>query len=107
MEDGSGSANFSFLGSCRFLNGLYLISIPNGATLSEIFQSLGRKCDAINPELVVLQYIAPHENIAVTLNEDDDVRNMINLHSCLKLNIIKLRAVSKDVQSHGNTNVER
>ncbi|XP_075473495.1 uncharacterized protein LOC142504537 [Primulina tabacum] len=43
--------------------------------------------------------MAPHDQIAVTLNEDDDVRNMINLHSCLKLNIIKLIAFPKDDQS--------
>ncbi|XP_073127419.1 uncharacterized protein [Henckelia pumila] len=107
MEAGSGSGNFSFLGSCRYAKGLYLISISNGATLLEIFQSLGRKCNAINPELTVLQYIAPHEKIAVTLNEDDDVRNMINLHICLKLNMISLRAVAKDDQSQGNINAKR
>ncbi|XP_073271508.1 uncharacterized protein [Primulina huaijiensis] len=106
MEVGFGSAIFSFLGSCRYVNGLYLISIPNGATLLEIFQSLGRKCTAINSELTILQYMAPHEHIAVTLNEDD-VRNMINLHSCLKLNIIKLIAVPKDDQSPVNINVAR
>ncbi|XP_075485278.1 uncharacterized protein LOC142525000 [Primulina tabacum] len=76
MEVGSGSAIFSFLGSCRYVNGLYLISIHNGATLLEIFESLGRKCAAINSELTLLQYMAPHDHIAVTLNEDDDVRNM-------------------------------
>lgn len=49
-----GNANLSFLGSCWFLNRLYLISISYGATQMEIFQSLGKKCHAINLEMTEL-----------------------------------------------------
>ncbi|XP_073137771.1 uncharacterized protein [Henckelia pumila] len=43
----------------------------------------------------------------VTLIDNDDVRNMINLHMCMKLNIIELRAERKTDQSHRSTNVDR
>ncbi|XP_073138898.1 uncharacterized protein [Henckelia pumila] len=71
----------------------------------EVFHSLGQKCSDINPQLTTLQFIAPHEKISVTLNDDDDVRNMINLHMCLKLSIIHLKASRKIDQSRGSRNV--
>ncbi|XP_073132129.1 uncharacterized protein [Henckelia pumila] len=108
MESCSGgNSNFSFIGSCQYLKGLYLISIPNGATLMELFQNLGQKCPNINPEMTTLLFTAPHKKMEVTLIDNDDVRNKINLHMCMKLNIIEMRAERKTDQSHRSTNVGR
>ncbi|XP_073121008.1 uncharacterized protein [Henckelia pumila] len=108
MESCSGgNSNFSFIGSCQYLKGLYLISIPNGATLMELFQNLGQKCSNINLEMTTLLFTAPHKKMEVTLIDNDDVRNMINLHMCMKLNIIELRAERKTDQSYRSTNVDR
>lgn len=49
-------------------------------------------------------YIASHEKIEATLNDDDDVQNMIILHICMKLSIIQLKAVRKFEPSRGNRN---
>ncbi|KZV48171.1 hypothetical protein F511_25960 [Dorcoceras hygrometricum] len=92
---GSGSSNFTFLGSCEYKDELYMISICNGFSLMELFLTLGRKCEEISPQNVILQYLAPHRKLYVTLNEDDDVRNMTHLHTCMRLTIIDMRAVKK------------
>ncbi|XP_073132831.1 uncharacterized protein [Henckelia pumila] len=70
MESCSGgNSNFSFIGSCQYLKGLYLISIPNGATLMELFQNLGQKCPNINPETTTLLFTAPHKKMVQTEDE--------------------------------------
>ncbi|KAG6505150.1 hypothetical protein ZIOFF_037498 [Zingiber officinale] len=105
MESGSGSSNFSFLGSCKYKEDLYMISIFNGFSLMELFLNLGRKCEEIAPQNVILQYLAPHQNMYVTLNEDDDVRIMTHLYTSMRLAIINMRAVKKD--DMGSHNLER
>ncbi|KAG6537319.1 hypothetical protein ZIOFF_002406 [Zingiber officinale] len=105
MESGSGSSNFSFLGSCKYKEDLYMISIFNGFSLMELFLNLGRKCEEIAPQNVILQYLAPHQNMYVTLNEDDDVRIMTHLYTSMRLTIINMRAVKKD--DMGSHNLER
>ncbi|XP_073040142.1 uncharacterized protein [Primulina eburnea] len=96
MEYGSGSSNFSFLGSCEYENELYMISIFNGFSLTELFLNFGRTCTVISPQTITLQYLAAHQKMYVTLNEDDDVRIMTHLHTSMKLTIINMRAVRKD-----------
>ncbi|KAG6516668.1 hypothetical protein ZIOFF_027141 [Zingiber officinale] len=105
MESGSGSSNFSFLGSCKYKEDLYMISIFNGFSLMELFLNLGRKCEEIAPQNVILQNLAPHQNMYVTLNEDDDVRIMTHLYTSMRLTIINMRAVKKD--DMGSHNLER
>ncbi|KAG6497373.1 hypothetical protein ZIOFF_045272 [Zingiber officinale] len=105
MESGSGSLNFSFLGSCKHKEDLYMISIFNGFSLMELFLNLGRKCEEIAPQNVILQYLAPYQNMYVTLNEDDDVRIMTHLYTSMRLTIINMRAVKKDEM--GSHNLER
>ncbi|KZV14998.1 hypothetical protein F511_39372 [Dorcoceras hygrometricum] len=102
---GSGSSNFTFLGSCEYKDELYMISICNGFSLMELFLTLGRKCEEISPQNVILQYLAPHRKLYVTLNEDDDVRNMTHLHTCMRLAIIDMRAVKKDQMGARNVNM--
>ncbi|KZV30004.1 clathrin assembly protein [Dorcoceras hygrometricum] len=70
----------------------------------ELFLTLGRKCEEISPQNVILQYLAPHRKLYVTLNEDDDVRNMTHLHTCMRLTIIDMRAVKKDQMGARNVN---
>lgn len=62
----------------------------------DIFERLGKKCAEITPESMILQYVAPQHKMHVTLNDDDDVLNMIHLHMCMKLTMIELKAESKD-----------
>ncbi|KZV32765.1 hypothetical protein F511_31691 [Dorcoceras hygrometricum] len=103
---GSGSSNFTFLGSCEYKDELYMISICNGfISLMELFLTLGRKCEEISPQNVILQYLAPHRKLYVTLNEDDDVRNITHIHTCMRLTIADMQAVKKDQMGAGN--VER
>ncbi|XP_073137997.1 uncharacterized protein [Henckelia pumila] len=102
MEAGSGSSNYSFLGSCEYKEDLYMISISNGFSLMELFLSLGRKYEEIAPENMILQYLAPHRKLYVTLKEDDDVRNMTHLHTAMRLTIINMRAVKKDHMEGNN-----
>ncbi|KAG6489350.1 hypothetical protein ZIOFF_050619 [Zingiber officinale] len=71
----------------------------------ELFLNLGRKCEEIAPQNVILQYLAPHQNMYVTLNEDDDVRIMTHLYTSMRLTIINMRAVKKD--DMGSHNLER
>ncbi|KZV39898.1 hypothetical protein F511_04538 [Dorcoceras hygrometricum] len=103
---GSGSSNFTFLGSCEYKDELYMISICNVFSLMELFLTLGRKCEEISPQNVILQYLAPHRKLYVTLNEDDDVRNMTHLHTCMILTIIDMRAVKKDQMGGRNVNMK-
>ncbi|KAG6487629.1 hypothetical protein ZIOFF_056219 [Zingiber officinale] len=105
MESSSGSSIFSFLGSCKYKEDLYMISIFNGFSLMELFLNLRIKCEEIAPQNVILQYLAPHQNMYVTLNEDDGVRIMTHLYTFMRLTIINMRAVKKDeMDSH---NLER
>ncbi|XP_075474348.1 uncharacterized protein LOC142505302 [Primulina tabacum] len=97
MEYESGwSCNLSFLGSCKCKKQLFVISIFSGCSLLDIFERLGKKCAEFTPEAMILQYVAPQHKMNVTLNNDDDVLNMIHLHMCMKLSMIELRAESKN-----------
>ncbi|XP_073138772.1 uncharacterized protein [Henckelia pumila] len=107
MNLGAGSSNTGFIGSCHYNGELYMISISNPTTLMELFFTLSRKCVDMRHALISLQYQAPHEKIFVTLNEDDDVATMLNLHTCLKLTIIDMRAVRRNDSSRGNRQYER
>ncbi|KZV33007.1 hypothetical protein F511_24537 [Dorcoceras hygrometricum] len=101
---GYGSSNFTFLGSYEYKDELYKISICIGFSLMELFLTLWRKCEEISPQNVIMQYLAPHRKLYVTLNEDDDVRNMTHLHTCMRLTIIDMRAVKKDQMGARNVN---
>ncbi|XP_073290972.1 uncharacterized protein [Primulina huaijiensis] len=106
MEYESGSCNLSFLGSCKCKKQLFVISIFSGCSLMDIFERLGKKCAEITPEAMILQYVAPQHKMHVTLNDDDDVLNMIHLHMCMKLSMIELRAESKNEHVR-NQNIRR
>ncbi|XP_073128536.1 uncharacterized protein [Henckelia pumila] len=84
MESGSGPYNLSFLGCCKYKNQLFVISIFSGCILMDIFMSLGKKCAEISPESMILHYVAPLHKMLVSLNDDDDVLNMIHLHMCVR-----------------------
>lgn len=73
----------------------------NGINLTELFLNFGRKCKDIYPENMIWQYLAPHQKMYVTLNEDDDVCIMIHLHTCMRSTIINMKEVRKD-QMQGN-----
>ncbi|KZV46842.1 hypothetical protein F511_35138 [Dorcoceras hygrometricum] len=80
MENGVGSSsNLAFLGSCKCNGQLFVISIFSGS---------------------------PQHKMYVTLDDDDDVLNMIHLHMCMKLSMIELRAEKKD-QIGGVLNLAR
>ncbi|KAG6489570.1 hypothetical protein ZIOFF_050845 [Zingiber officinale] len=68
----------------------------------ELFLNLGRKCEEIVPQNVILQYLAPHQNMYVTLNEDDDVCIMTHLYTSMRLTIINMRTVKKDEMGSHN-----
>ncbi|XP_073119794.1 uncharacterized protein [Henckelia pumila] len=107
MESGVGSSsNLAFLGTCKCKGQLFVISIFSGCSLEDIFLSLSSKYEEINPLSMSLQYLAPQHKMYVTLNDNDDVRNMIHLHMCMKLGVIELRAELKD-QIRGGFNMER
>ncbi|XP_073129491.1 uncharacterized protein [Henckelia pumila] len=107
MNLGVGSSNTGFIGSCHYNGELYMISISNPTNLMELFFTLSRKCVDMRSDLISLQYQAPHEKIFVTLKEDDDVFTMLNLHTCLKLTIIDMRAVRRNDPSMGNRHLQR
>ncbi|XP_073139120.1 uncharacterized protein [Henckelia pumila] len=96
MESESGPCNLSFLGCCKFKKQLFVISIFSGCSLMDVFASLSKKCAKISPESIILQYVAPLHKMLVSLNDDDDVLNMIHLHMCVKLTTIELRAENKN-----------
>ncbi|XP_075483082.1 uncharacterized protein LOC142523241 [Primulina tabacum] len=106
MEYESGSCNLSFLGSCKCKKQLFVISIFSGCSLLDIFERLGKKCAETTPEAMILQYVAPQHKMNVTLNDDDDVLNMIHLYMCMKLSMIELRAESKNEHVR-NQNIRR
>ncbi|XP_073151968.1 uncharacterized protein [Henckelia pumila] len=107
MESGVGSSsNLVFLGTCKCKGQLFVISNFSGCSLEDIFLSLSSKYEEINPLSMSLQYLAPQHKMYVTLNDNDDVRNMIHLHMCMKLSMIELRAELKD-QIRGGFNMER
>ncbi|XP_073138019.1 uncharacterized protein [Henckelia pumila] len=107
MESGVGSSsNLAFLGTYKCKGQLFVISIFSGCSLEDIFLSLSSKYEEINPLSMSLQYLAPQHKMYVTLNDNDDVRNMIHLHMCMKLSVIELRAELKD-QIRGGFNMER
>lgn len=83
-----------------------MISLYSGCRLMNIFVSLGKKCSEISPESMILQYVSPKHKMFVSLNDDDDVLNMIHLDMCMKLTMIELRAKSK-TETVKNLNFER
>ncbi|XP_073130783.1 uncharacterized protein [Henckelia pumila] len=97
MESGSGPCNLSFLGCCKFKKQLFVISIFSGCSLADVFSSLSKKCAEISPESTMLQYVAPLHKMFVSLNDDDDVLNMIHLHMVYE----------EDTQSKSDNEVEQ
>ncbi|XP_073311436.1 uncharacterized protein [Primulina huaijiensis] len=65
-------------------------------SLMQMYFHLANKCDQINPSSTIIQYLAPHRKLYVTLNEDEDVGNMITSFAYMKMNIIDMIAVRKD-----------
>ncbi|XP_073120960.1 uncharacterized protein [Henckelia pumila] len=96
MESGNGSCNLLFLGCCKFKKQLFITSIFSDCSLMDVFASLRKKYAEISSESIILQYVAPLHKMIVSLNDDDDVLNMIHLHICVKLTTIELRAEKRN-----------
>ncbi|XP_073303982.1 uncharacterized protein [Primulina huaijiensis] len=84
------------LGSCLYNRRLFIFTIEENMSLMQMYFHLANKCDQINPSSIIIQYLTPHRKLYVTLNEDEDVGNMITLFAYMKMNIIDMIAVRKD-----------
>ncbi|KAL7158096.1 hypothetical protein ABFS83_02G119600 [Erythranthe nasuta] len=93
------SGELILLGSCKYRDELHIISIDSDSNLKDIYFHLARKWIEfeINGEIFTVQYRAPHENMYVTLgDDDDDVSNMVALHRILKTSIIDILITEKE-----------
>ncbi|XP_012849787.1 PREDICTED: uncharacterized protein LOC105969559 [Erythranthe guttata] len=88
------------LGSCKYRDELHIISIDSDSTLKDIFFHLARKWIEFEingqTQILTVQYRAPHENMYVTLGDDEDVSNMVALHRILKTSIIDILVTRKE-----------
>lgn len=94
------------MGSCVYNRELHIISIENSSSLDELYGSIADKWSCINPRLFTLRYKPPHSNYHyVTLRNDKDVKNMIQLHLLVKSPIVNI-AVDENDLSKGPVNDE-
>ncbi|KAL7120546.1 hypothetical protein ACP275_02G128700 [Erythranthe tilingii] len=88
------------LGSCKYRDELHIISIDSDSNLTDIYFHLARKWIEFKingqTQILTVQYRAPHENMYVTLGDDDDVSNMVALHLILKTSIIDILTTPKE-----------
>ncbi|XP_073154219.1 uncharacterized protein [Henckelia pumila] len=95
------------LESCSYSKSLFIFTIEEDMSLMQMYLHLGKKYDQINPSSTFLQYLAPHRKLYVTLNEDQDVSNMIRLFVYTKVNIIDMIAIRKEKIIPSDKNILR
>ena len=80
----------------EYESNLHVLTINGSSCLSELYANIGGKWGGVNPMSSKLKYTVPGHRLDVTLNNDEDVKNMWEIHLKLKVTICNLKVVHEN-----------